>query len=68
MTTMKTPPDSAEAQLTSWSVDQALGIVNVDNIRVSALGRYLLHRCARGEITVEQAREAIRQRAQRQGS
>lgn len=68
MTTMKTPPVMADGQLTSWAVEQALGVMAVDNIRVSAFTRNLLNRCVRGEITVEQAREAIRQKAQGQGS
>ncbi len=48
----------------SWSLEQALGILAVDNIPVSEFTRELLLRHDRGELTSEQVRDAIRQRAQ----
>ena len=49
---------------TSWALDQAPGILSVDNITVSPFTRELLARYERGEITAEQVREAIRERAE----
>jgi hypothetical protein len=49
---------------TSWALDQALEILSVDKITVSPFMLELLARCERGEITAEQVREAIRERAE----
>jgi len=59
----KDSPDDGTARITAWSVDQAVAILAVDNVYVSASVRELLKRCVKGEITVEEARGVIRERA-----
>ncbi|QDQ26197.1 hypothetical protein FNU76_07405 [Chitinimonas arctica] len=49
--------------LTSWSARQAVGILAVDNIKLSAFGLDLLKRKEDGLISYDQAREEIRLRA-----
>jgi hypothetical protein len=53
----------AEAKPASWALEQALGILAVDNLSASPSMRELLRRVDHGEMTSEQAREAILQRA-----
>ena len=50
-------------KLNSWQANQAVAILAVDNIRVSAFGMDLLRRNEAGELSYEQGLEAIRQKA-----
>lgn len=52
-----------EKRNVKWAVEQALGILAVDNIKVSDFTRDLLEKRSTGELTFEQARAAIRDRA-----
>ena len=56
--------ENEKTKSTSWALDQTLGILSVDNITASTTTLELLARCERGEITAEQIREAIRERAE----
>lgn len=56
--------ENEKRKSTSWALDEALGILSVDNVTVSPFALELLACCERGEITAEQVREAIRVRAE----
>jgi hypothetical protein len=49
------------------SFDATLALLAVDNIKMSPEGMALLHRIDRGDMTIEEAKEAIKQRAIRYG-
>jgi hypothetical protein len=49
------------------SFDATLALLAVDNIKMSPAGMALMHRVDRGEITTEEAIEAVKQRAIRYG-